>query len=111
PANQVGEMQLHSVVHTFPFTADSKGEVSMDIVIPSDTELGDHVVKICWDNTCHKDAPLKVVEGGGAFSPLPGDSPTPSQSTTPGQTPKPGTTPSPRPTSTPRSTPTSTTTA
>src|SRR5438093_5427573 len=34
PAHQVGEIQLHSVVHTFPFTADSKGQVSLDIVVP-----------------------------------------------------------------------------
>jgi protein kinase-like protein len=102
PANQVGEIQLHSVVHTFPFQADSKGQVSLDIVVPTDTELGDHVVKICWDNSCHKEAPLKVVAGGGAFSPLPGESPT---SASPGQSPKPGTTPTPRPTSTPTSTP------
>jgi Protein kinase domain len=110
PANQVGEIQLHSVVHTFPFQADSKGQVSMDIVIPTDTELGDHVVKICWDNTCHKDAPLKVVAGGGDFTPLPGESPTPSPSprTSPSQSPKPGSTPTSRPTSTPHSTPTST---
>ena len=112
PANQVGEIQLHSVVQTYPFQADANGQVSIDIDIPFDEELGDHVVKICWDNTCHKDAPLKVVSGVAQASPSPaapgspsaGPSPSPSPKTTP----KPGATPTPRATATPRSTPTST---
>jgi hypothetical protein len=82
PANQAGDIELHSVVHTYPFQADAKGNVSVDIDIPFDEELGDHVVKICWDNTCHKDAPLKVVTGEVAQgSPTPsGTSPAPSAS-------------------------------
>ena len=108
PANQLGEIQLHSVVHTYPFRADANGQVSMDIDIPFDEELGDHVVKICWDNTCHKDAPLKVVSGGGAQgSPTPpGASPRPTATAKPGTTPTPHSTPQSTPT--PRSTPTST---
>ena len=108
PANQAGEIQLHSIVHTYPFEADANGQVAMDIQIPLDEELGDHVVKICWDNTCHKDAALKVVSGGGGGgggqqspSPVTG-SPAPTTS------PKPGTSPSPSPRTTPRSSPTST---
>src|SRR6185437_5621363 len=31
PANQAGEIQLHSVVHTYPFQADANGQVSLDI--------------------------------------------------------------------------------
>jgi len=111
PANQAGEIQLHSVVHTYPFQADADGQVSIDIDIPLDEELGDHVVKICWDNTCHKDAPLKVVSGGIAQgSPSPSASPSSNPSTSPSSSPKPGTTPTPRTTATPRSTPTSTST-
>ena len=121
PAYQVGEIQLHSVVHTFPFRADSAGQVSLDLVVPADTELGDHVVKICWDNTCHKDAALRVVSGvAEAPSPTPGattsPSGSPSDSSTPGASPRPGSSPTPRstpasgstphPTSTPKSTPT-----
>jgi len=106
PANQVGEIQLHSVVHTYAFQADASGQVSLDILVPSDTELGDHVVKICWDNACHKDAALKVVagDGGPSAAPSTSPSPSPSPSTSPGTKPKPGTTPSPNPGSTPRPT-------
>src|SRR5207249_1625882 len=34
PANQAGEVQLHSVVHTFPFQADSQGQVAIDMAVP-----------------------------------------------------------------------------
>ena len=110
PANQVGEIQLHSVVvHTYPFQADANGQVSIDIDVPFDEELGDHVVKICWDNTCHKDAPLKVVSGGVAQgSPTPSISPSPGPTAGPTTSPKPGSTPTPKTTPTPHSTPTST---
>jgi hypothetical protein len=109
PANQVGEIQLHSVVHTYPFRANGRGQVQVDMRVPSDVELGDHVVKICWDNACHKDAPLRVVAGVAEVP-----SPAPVASSTPGSTPGSSPTPSSRPTPTsgstphPTSTPTST---
>jgi hypothetical protein len=117
PANQVGEIQLHSVVHTYPFRANGRGQVEIQMRVPSDVELGDHVVKICWDNACHKDAPLRVVAGVAQASPSPSPtgSPSPSPTTTtspsPGTTPRPsgspsiGPTPSTRPTPTAGSTP------
>jgi len=111
PANQVGEIQLHSVVHTYPFHADSHGQVSVDIVVPADTELGDHIVKICWENTCHKDAPLRVVAGVAEASPTPvaggtpGTSPSATPSPSPGASPRPSSTPSTRPTPTSGSSP------
>ena len=111
PANQAGEVQLHSVVHTFPFQADSRGQVAIDMTVPEDAELGQHVVKICWDNTCHRDAMLRVVSGvaevpppgAGGSSPGAGPSQSPSAGSTPTSTPR----TSPTPGSTPRSTPTS----
>jgi serine/threonine protein kinase len=121
PANQAGEIQLHSVVHTYPFQADANGKVDIEMTVPDDAELGDHVVKICWDNTCHQDAGLRVVAGVAEASPSPsaGPSTTPSGSPSPGAsptanptgprtTPTPGSTPrpTPRPTSNPTSTPT-----
>src|SRR5207245_10425215 len=63
PANQVGEIQLWSVVHTYPFTANANGEVSLELTVPRDIALVDHVVKICWQNSCHKHATLRVVSG------------------------------------------------
>jgi len=107
PANQAGEVQLHSVVHTFAFQADSQGQVAIDMTVPEDVELGQHVVKICWDNACHRDAMLRVVSGvaevpapgGGGSSPGSSPSQSPSAGSTPTSSPTPG--------STPRSTPTS----
>jgi len=111
PANQAGEVQLHSVVHTFPFQADSQGQVAIDMAVPEDVELGQHVVKICWNNACHRDAMLRVVSGvaevptpsGGGTSPSSSPSQSPSAGSTPTSTPR----SSPTPGSTPRSTPSS----
>jgi serine/threonine protein kinase len=115
PAGQAGEIQLHSVVHTFAFRADGKGQVDMEMPVPLDAELGDHVVKICWDNACHGDAPLKVVEGVAVTLPTPSGGPTssPSPSPKPSGTPSHGSTPpaTSTPGSTPRSTPTATPTS
>ena len=110
PANQAGEVQLWSVVNTYFFASDANGDMTLDMTVPSDIELGDHVVKICWARACHKQAPLRVVSGVGGIpsstpvaNSTPGTSPTPTRS--PGSTPRPGST------ATPRSTPTSGTTA
>ena len=121
PANQVGEIQLWSVVHTYPFTANANGEVSLELTVPRDIALGDHVVKICWQNSCHKQAPLRVVSGVAQASPTPvantspgatpstGSTPRPSSTPTAGATPTSGSTP--HPTSTPTSTATATPTS
>ena len=100
PANKAGEIQLWSVVHTFPFQADGNGAVTVYMRVPTDIALGDHVVKICWDNSCHQQAPLKVVAGvaevlptptaGPSASRSPGSSPTPGHGATPTPTPSSG---------------------
>jgi hypothetical protein len=101
PANQIGEIQLWSVVHTFPFHANANGEVSVNFAVPRDIALGDHIVKICWTNTCHKQTTLHVVSGfaEAPTTPVantsPGSSPHPSPS--PGTTPRPGSTPTTQP--------------
>src|SRR5207237_289852 len=117
PANQIGEIKLWSVVHTYPFRANSNGVVNQDIAVPRETELGNHIVKICWDNSCRKQAPLRVVAGVADASPAAGPPTSPGSSPGSGSTPSPGSTPAPRstpssgstphPTSTPTSTPTS----
>src|SRR5438034_641903 len=106
PANQAGEVQLWSVVNTYFFAADANGEMTLEMTVPSDIELGQHVVKICWAGTCHKQAPLRVVSGvaeAPSSTPVANNTPgaSPTTSRTPGSTPRPGST------STPRSTPTS----
>jgi eukaryotic-like serine/threonine-protein kinase len=115
PANQTGELQLHSVIHTFDFRANSSGKLNQLIRIPFDVDLGDHRLDLCWKDVCRASTQLRVVAGGGGValaSPSPtasgGGSPaaTPSPSTnpTPGSTPAPGK--SPKPTSNPTSNPT-----
>src|SRR5438046_1626500 len=119
PADQIGEIQLFSRVQTYYFRADSNGDVSVEIVVPSDIDLGNHHIRLCWSNSCPKETGLRVVSGAVALA-----SPTPVANATPAQTPTaasrltPGSTPSsrptptssstPRPTSTPKSTPTPT---
>jgi hypothetical protein len=110
PGNQAGEIQLHSVLHAYPFRANGSGDVRRDIVIPSDTPTGDHVVAICWSGSCHAQQTLQVVSGVALVSPAtsPGGGAGPSPSTSPGTTPisSPGTTPSPKPGTSPTSNPT-----
>src|SRR6266576_4654976 len=123
PANQAGEVQLWSVVNTYFFASDANGDMTLDMTVPSDIELGNHVVKICWAGTCQKQAPLRVESGVAAIpssTPVANNTPgsTPSSTGSPGSTPRPGSTPTPRstptsgstphPTSAPTSTPTST---
>lgn len=89
PANQSGEIRLHSAVYIFPFRADSSGNVNAQITIPQISGVGDHIVEICWASSCHASAILHVlaatalVSPSPAASPLPTASPSPSARTTP----------------------------
>lgn len=113
PPNQAGQIELWSVLHTFPFRADSTGQVAVDITIPQNIGLGDHLVKICWSNSCHQQTTLHVVSlvalaspgPTGSPSPSPGATPNPSPTTAPAPTSNPTPHPTSRPTSTPGSTP------
>lgn len=97
PAYQAGTILLRSVLHIYPFRADSSGQVSTSIAVPRDIALGDHTVSICWNSACHASIALHVVSSTGLVlaSPI---------------GPSTGVTPSPSPTSTPRPTSTPTTT-
>jgi serine/threonine-protein kinase len=111
PANQTGEIRLHSQLVKFPFRADRTGSVSGEILIPFDSDAGDHLVELCWATTCHVSAILHVLESGAATSPTPGESPSttpgasPSATTAPGPSPSPAAGSSPTPRSTPSSAP------
>jgi hypothetical protein len=105
PANQAGEIQLWSAVHTYRFRANANGVVAQDITVPLDTEPGAHIVKICWDSSCHKQAPLRVVSGVSETLPSAGPSFSPGSSPSASPTAGPGSTPAPRSTPTPASTP------
>ncbi len=113
PANTNGQIQMWSVLHTFGFRSDAGGNVAVDITVPRDIGLGDHLVKLCYNSSCHAQATLHVVSHVALVSPTPiaNTTPgtTPSSSPTAAGTPTSGSTP--RPTSTPGSTPTSTPTS
>ncbi len=95
PANQNGEIQLLSTLHTFPFRADVYGNVHVSILIPRSIEIGDHTVKICWARVCRATVILHVLEPVALASPsptttsVPTASPSPSPRPTPTPTPKP----------------------
>ncbi len=97
PANQGGEIQLLSTLRTFPFTADGNGNVSVDITVPLDSDIGDHIVRVCWRNACHVQATLNVL----APVVLPTPSPSPSAAFTPSSSPSSAASSSPSPRSTP----------
>src|SRR5438093_533114 len=77
----------------------------IDMAVPEDVELGQHVVKICWNNACHRDAMLRVVADAGEVLPSPSSGGSPGTSPSPGSSPSAGG--SPRPSSTPTSSRTS----
>ena len=113
PANQVGEIQLHSQTYRFPFKAGASGAVSREIVVPEEIALGDHTVQLCWNSTCRAHQTLHVVARGTVLpAPVASPSAAPSATTsaTPGPTPTSNPTPgsSPRPTSQPAPSPTPT---
>jgi hypothetical protein len=100
PPNQNGEIRLHSPVQSFPFRADSNGDVNRSITVPSDEGIGDHTVQVCWNSACRITAILHVQEAVAIITP----SATPSPSTTPTATPGSTPTPLPSPLPTPRAT-------
>ena len=128
PAHQAGLIELHSVVHTYPFQATADGGVDVYVTVPRDITTGDHTVKICWNDTCHASATLHVVSSvalaspsaeptvgtsptsGGSPTPVstPGTGPTPTTGTTPRPTARPTSNPTPPPTPTPTPPPTPT---
>jgi eukaryotic-like serine/threonine-protein kinase len=96
PANESGEIQLFSTLHTFPFHANHNGDVSLPIIVPRNIGAGDHTVKICWASQCRNSVTLHVIEPIALVTPTPGA--TPSGSSTPTSTPTPSHNPTPSPT-------------
>jgi hypothetical protein len=72
PANQSGEIDLHSALQTFPFTADGNGNAEIEITVAPDSALGDHTISVCWSGSCHAQTILHVIAA------LPSPSPSPS---------------------------------
>jgi len=91
PANQSGEIRLHSALQVFPFRADSYGNVSQNITVPRDAGIGGHTIQVCWASSCHLTAIVQVLEPVAPVTPP----------TQPTSTPSPPASPSPSPASTP----------
>src|SRR4029077_19132440 len=104
PANQDGEIQLLSTLHTFQFHAGPNGNVSVPIRVPVNIGAGEHTLQLCWNGSCHASATLHVIEPVALVTPSPGSTP----STAPGAAPPPGSppggSPQPSPISSPRPT-------
>jgi serine/threonine protein kinase len=87
PANQNGEIRLHSDIQVFQFRADSYGNVNQYITVPKDAGIGGHTIQVCWASSCHLTAILHVIEPVALATPsptgLPLSSPTPSASSSP----------------------------
>jgi hypothetical protein len=96
PANQSGEIRLHSDVRVFTFRADSYGNVRQTVTVPRDAGIGGHTIQVCWASACHLTAILEVVEPAAPVTPSPTETASPTASPTPGSTPV----QSPRPSST-----------
>ena len=71
PANQNGEVQLLSVLHTYPFTADGNGNVNVEITVPVDAGIGEHMVSICWSGVCYAHMTVVVTAALALPSPSP----------------------------------------
>ena len=111
PANQIGEIQLLSILHTFPFHANASGDVSVPIRVPLNIGAGDHTVRLCWNGSCRLSAALHVLEPVALATPSPGATPSgapgasPTPGATPGHSPTPGGGSSPSPIASPIPTP------
>jgi serine/threonine-protein kinase len=109
PANQNGEIQLLSTIHTFPFHANANGDVSLPILVPRSIGAGDHTLRLCWNASCRLSATLHVLAPVAFATPSPGATPStapgasPTPSATPGHSPSPS--PIASPIQTPRATP------
>jgi len=71
PANQTGEIRLHSQIRVFSFRADSFGNVRQYVNVPADAGIGGHTIQLCWASVCHLTATLQVLEPVAAVSPSP----------------------------------------
>jgi serine/threonine-protein kinase len=110
PANQPGQIQLHSdVTSFFAVQSDAQGEIHAPIKIPDTATTGYHQVWLCWDGSCPLQKPLRIVAPGSLPGPTPSSSaspsPSPSASGKPPVKPTPGKTPTPQ--ANPGATPTS----
>ncbi|HEY0829701.1 MAG TPA: serine/threonine-protein kinase, partial [Candidatus Dormibacteraeota bacterium] len=99
PANQAGEIQLHSAVHTFSFKTNGSGNFSIDITVPRDIGFGDHMVSLCYNGSCHAQTTLHVIQRVALVTPT--ATAPPSATASPSPSASPGHSASPTPSSSP----------
>ena len=102
PANQVGTIQLQSSpVQIGTFQADRYGTATSGVSIPRDATPGDHLIRLCWNESCPAGQRLTVLQS----PPSPTPTPTPTPAPTPTPTPLPTPTPTPTPVRSPSASP------
>jgi hypothetical protein len=102
PPNQTGVVQILSQPYNFPFVAGPNGGVNLELTVPADISLGDHIVRICWNSACHAPTVLHVVSSVAQSTPTPSASPSGSSSASASPSPTPGASSSPRTSPQPR---------
>ena len=95
PANQAGEIQVWSQRRIIPFHAGPSGNVVVQISIPRELEVGEHLVMICWNGACHSQQKVQVLAPVALASPIASTSPSPSASASPRPSPAPSASPTP----------------
>ena len=83
PADQAGDIQLRGTSYSFPFRSGKNGDVRETLVIPSDIQVGDVVVQICWSGSCHANVTLHVIAAAASVAPSATPSVSPSASPSP----------------------------
>jgi serine/threonine protein kinase len=83
PANQSGEIEVIGSVRTASFRADGGGAFSVQVTVPRDIVVGDHIVRMCWSGACHGESTMHVTAPLALASPTPtpNSTPTPTGST------------------------------
>jgi hypothetical protein len=73
PVDQAGMVELHSDPEQIgTFRADRYGNLRVEVVIPEDAPVGDHLVTLCWEGGCHGSARLTIADAIGPATPTPG---------------------------------------
>lgn len=60
PAYQQADIVLLPNAYTFPVYADTLGRATRQIDVPADIEPGDHMVQVCWNDSCPLSTTLHV---------------------------------------------------
>ncbi len=74
PANQAGMIDLHSDPEQIgTFKADRSGNLRAEVVIPEDAAPGEHFLAVCWEDGCHGEARITIVDSSApTATPTPG---------------------------------------